>query len=567
MKALLMFEDRDFHVDTALLESLERPWRAKQPVLYERPGERDLVQDLELATVWKAMALSDMVVYASSRTAMLWSLTTVEQIRYRQAVLTDCLQQPVVVREIYDLAVRAIAEERTVWRGITSDRGEALLRRSITVLEMFVTILKQLRRLTEEHADRFASKGFTRFFATLRRELDDDYFEEIAQHLRQLRFRDGVLMSARLGKGSQGVDYVLRSARQENRGRFLSRRPAIKKPTYSYTVPPRDEAGGQALGRLRDRGVSLVANALGQSTDHILSFFTALRAELGFYVGCLNLHEQLVAKAEPICLPEPHGLGASVWSAQALYDPCLSLRLPGRVQGNDLHADGKPLIIITGANQGGKSTFLRSLGVAQLMMQAGMFVAAQTFSATVTNGIFSHYKRREDATMTSGKFDEELARMSHIAKAIESGCLLICNESFSATNEREGSQIADEFIRAMERINVTVVLVTHLYELARHYHQEHAGTTLFLRADRGSDGQRPFRLVEAEPLPTSYGEDLYWRTFTDTRNYTSSAALAEGGHDPHPESLTTRRPPIDVRNSWSVGDPSSNGTENQDLRL
>jgi DNA mismatch repair ATPase MutS len=534
MKALLMFEDRDFQVDAALLESLERPWRRQPPDHDERVGEQDLIQDLELDTIWNAMALDDAVVYASSRTAMLSGLATVEEIRYRQAVLTDCLHQPAVVREMYSLAVQAIAEERKVFRGTVSNHGEALLRHSITVLEMFVTILKQLRKLTEEHADRFNSGGFTGFFDTLRRELDDDYFDEIAQHLRQLRFRGGVLMSARLGQGSQGIDYVLRTPRQKNRGRLRFRRPAIKKPTYSHTVPPRDEGGGEALGRLRDRGVSLVANALGQSTDHILSFFAALRAELGFYVGCLNLHDQLAAKAEPECLPEPHPLGTSVRSAQALYDPCLSLRIPQRMQGNDLHADGRPLIIITGANQGGKSTFLRSLGVAQLMMQAGMFVAAESFSATITKGILSHYKREEDATMTSGKFDEELARMSQIAKAIDSSYLLICNESFSATNEREGSQIADEFIRAMNQIDVTIVLVTHLYELAHHYHQQHADTTLFLRADRDSDGQRPFRITEAEPLPTSYGEDLYRRTFTDTPTAPSAAGAADAHNARHP---------------------------------
>ena len=116
--------------------------------------------------------------------------------------------------------------------------------------------------------------------------------------------------------------------------------------------------------------------------------------------------------------------------------------------------------------------------------------------------------------MTSGKFDEELARMSQIVRAIDRNCLLICNESFSATNEREGSQIADEFLRAMADICVRVVFVTHLYELSHHYDLHHANTTLFLRAERDGNGQRPFHLIEAEPLPTSYGEDLYWRTFS-----------------------------------------------------
>ncbi|MGH2916240.1 MAG: MutS-related protein [Solirubrobacteraceae bacterium] len=519
MKARLMFEDRDFQLDAGLLESLERPRRARDSetrVHEERVGERDLIGDLELEIVWNAMARDDVVVYASSRTAMLSGVRRAEEIRYRHAVLTDCMRQPAVVREIYGLAVQAIAQERRIWRSIFSNRGEPLLRHSISVLELLVTFLRQLRKLAEEHADGFHSEGFGRFFDTICRELDDDYFVEIAEHLRRLRFRDGVLMSARLGDRGQGIDYVLRSPRHEKRGLFRLRRPMLDKPTYSHIVPPRDHGGGQALGRLRDRGVSLVANALGQSTDHILSFFAALRAELGFYVGCLNLHEQLADKGEPACLPEPHPLGTLAWSAQGLYDPCLSLRLSERVQGNDLHADGKPLLMITGANQGGKSTFLRGLGIAQLMMQAGMFVAAESFSATITNGVFSHYKREEDATMTSGKFDEELARMSQIVKAIDGGCLLICNESFSATNEHEGSQIADEFIRAMNQIGVKIAFVTHLYDLAHRYHEHHGDTTLFLRADRGVGGQRSYRIIEAEPLPTSYGEDLYRRTFGDT---------------------------------------------------
>ncbi|MGH3265356.1 MAG: hypothetical protein ACRDNS_25560, partial [Trebonia sp.] len=180
MKALLMFEDRDFQVDAGLLRSLERPWRDERPDRDERVGEQELIQDLELEIVWNAMARGDAVAYASSRTAMLSGVTTVEQIGYRQAVLTDCLHQPAVVREIYGLAVQAIAEERKIWRSMFSNRGEGLLRRSITVLEMLVTILKRLRKLAEEHADRFSSQGFTRFFDTLRRELDDDYFDEIA---------------------------------------------------------------------------------------------------------------------------------------------------------------------------------------------------------------------------------------------------------------------------------------------------------------------------------------------------------------------------------------------------
>ena len=86
--------------------------------------------------------------------------------------------------------------------------------------------------------------------------------------------------------------------------------------------------------------------------------------------------------------------------------------------GNDIDADGKSLVMITGANQGGKSTFLRSVGVAQLMMQSGMFVGGESLRANVCEGVFTHYKREEDEALESGKLDEELARMSEIADHI-----------------------------------------------------------------------------------------------------------------------------------------------------
>lgn len=181
--------------------------------------------------------------------------------------------------------------------------------------------------------------------------------------------------------------------------------------------------------------------------------------------------------------------------------------------GNDANADGTPLVMITGANQGGKSTFLRSVGVAQLMMQCGMFVPAGSFSGSVCERLFTHYRREEDATMESGKLDEELGRMSEIADSIAPRSIVLFNESFAATNEREGSEIARQIIRALLEAGVRVFFVTHLFDLAHSLYLQEADAALFLRAERQAGGQRTFRIAEGEPLPTSYGPDLYERIF------------------------------------------------------
>jgi DNA mismatch repair ATPase MutS len=170
--------------------------------------------------------------------------------------------------------------------------------------------------------------------------------------------------------------------------------------------------------------------------------------------------------------------------------------------------------MITGANRGGKSTFLRSIGLAYLMMQCGMVVPAESFRADLSKGIFSHFKREEDAGMKSGKLDEELSRMSTIVDAIVPGSVVLLNESFASTNEREGAEIASQIVKALLQMGIRVFYVTHLFALAEGFYRVGVGEALFLRAERLEGGRRTFRLLEGEPLPTSFGEDLYRQIFS-----------------------------------------------------
>jgi len=492
MKAFLMHPDQDFDLQREL-----------------PPHQAALTQDLELDTLFDAMARGDQFLFQVAERAVLSSLQDPEAIIYRQQVLTDCLQQPAIVRELYGIAVEALQREKKIW-GVFMNSPDAVLHHSMQVLELFVGILKRLRTIADSHAGKFRSEGFTRFFAMLAADLDNEYFVIVEAHLQELKFRRGVLVSAELGKGNKGIHHILRRTPELS---WMERLSLGTRSGYGFTIPDRDENGFKALEDLRARGINQVANALAQSTDHIRSFFAMLRTELGFYVGCLNLHERLADKGEPTCFPQPVASDTRALAAQGLYDVCLALHINARVVGNEVDADNRSLVMITGANQGGKSTFLRSVGVAQLMLQCGMFVGAHSLCASVVDRVFTHFKREEDATMESGKLDEELSRMSEIADAITPYSMLLCNESFAATNEREGSEIARQVIRALLDSGVVVYFVTHLFDLAHGFYQQELATALFLRAERQPDGRRTFRLVEGEPLPTSYGEDSYRRIF------------------------------------------------------
>jgi DNA mismatch repair ATPase MutS len=499
MKAYLMHPDRDFSQRTLV------------PLC-----ERDVVDDLELETLFSAMARADPAIADVVREALLASLTDVDTIQYRQAILSDCIENGETIRAIYDLAVETLAAERRAFLlGRLGRTPGSVLFRAVDLLEMLEGRLRQLRSIAHEGAPAFTSTGLKRLLAMLRTDLNEQYFETIRSHLRQLRFPDGVLLSARLGSGNKGTDYVLRTGPAPERGWIQRAFSTRTRGAYSFKIADQDEGGARALAALRDRGIALVANALAQSTDHILAFFSMLRTELAFYVGCLNLRAALASLGEPTCIPVPIPADKGKRSAKRLYDPCLALEIKNRVVDNDLLADSKTLVIVTGANRGGKSTFLRSVGIAQLMMQCGMFVPAENFSASLCERIFTHYKREEDPTMKSGKFDEELGRMSAIVDNLVPSSLVLLNESFAATNESEGAEIARQVVSALTERRVIVYYVTHQYEFASGFPPESQANILFLLAERLDDGSRTFKIMPGTPLQTSYGRDLYDRIFGD----------------------------------------------------
>ena len=153
-----------------------------------------------------------------------------------------------------------------------------------------------------------------------------------------------------------------------------------------------------------------------------------------------------------------------------------------------------------------------------MMMQCGMFVAADNFRANICDGLFTHFKREEDITMESGKLDEELKRTSQIVDRLSLNSIVLFNESFAATNEREGSEIARQITTGLVEKGIKVFFVTHQYEFAHGLWDKKMGNAIFLRADRQADGTRTYKLAVGEPLQTSYGEDLYKRIFVTDKS-------------------------------------------------
>ena len=202
------------------------------------PNEQALAQDLALPILFEAMALGDPFLLKVARKAVLSSLSDLDSILYRQNILKDCLKNSSIVRDIYNLVVETIENRQKQWWA--TRYPSSIMYSAVEALKMFVGQLKKLRTFADQHADRFNSEGFARFFTMLIAELDDEYFARIEEYLKELKLGKGVLISAGLGKGNKAINFVLHKTRDEKQswlGRIFSRQP----PVYSYRLSSRDE--------------------------------------------------------------------------------------------------------------------------------------------------------------------------------------------------------------------------------------------------------------------------------------------------------------------------------------
>ena len=212
------------------------------------------------------MASGDKFLFNVARHGLHSGLAGPAEIVYRQHVLADCVAQPGVVRNLYDVSVAAITGEKHLFGWTIRDSPDSILYRARQMMQLYLDMFRRLRGIADAHAAGFRSEGFTRFFAMLAEELADGYLAEIETQIGELAFRRGTLISARLGPGAKGAGYLLR--RHPEQG-WRDRIPGLNKSGYTFFVPERDEAGMKALSDLTSRGLNSTSSALAQSADHV----------------------------------------------------------------------------------------------------------------------------------------------------------------------------------------------------------------------------------------------------------------------------------------------------------
>ena len=472
----------------------------------EPPGHADCFQDLGLDAVVSAASTSVPDAGAVVAWALAHPLTDLDAIHHRQDVLTDFLAHPHLLDDLLAVCTEALDTQRSIrhaffWR---TEHPDASLRRSVNVVQGLLPHLTTMRDLAVRHESTVQSKGLRDLFHQLQRDLDEPRLKALGTDLEALTFDDGVLADVRLGPGASVEGYRLRRPRNRRRAERLSERVD---PRRTVKAPPTDD-GGVEITALRDHALDTVSADLERAHRHLVGFLEQLRLQLCLVSGGVALDRAMAKHGLPRCLPDPQEPGARESDVRGLRHLGIALQTTQSVVGNDLVADDRRALVVTGANNGGKSTFLRSYGQAQLLMQAGFTVPAERFRLGVVHGVHTHFRRGEDRTMTSGKLVEEMGRMSTLVDRVRPHSLVLFNESFATTYELEGTRIASTVVRALIDCDVAVAYVTHMYELVRWFIDSVPGSRCLV-AERADDGRRTFRMVQSEPERTSYALELY----------------------------------------------------------
>lgn len=467
---------------------------------------QDVVKDLNLQWIVRNMAHENYGDIPFIMEVLQHPLTDEKQIQRRQKVVMVACEHPELIGELRKCIVETSELLDHSIKAIQDSRGKHLMEQTVIGIHMegfrgLVSGLAQLHDRIRKYADVFENTELKHFAQAYREEEPEDRLEEqkaLTLHLDSFKNKGEILLEAKIGKGFQlqevEVLAVSGKARRVSGGLFSGRR-------------------GQVLSdeELYQSGVDFTNQVLLELLNRCFPFlqrwqevFHTLQRQVMFLAGCAQLYRRGTECGMYFCVPDEEDTQAG-----KIYELALALQSLEQPVHNTVELARYQGIVVTGANQGGKSTFLRSLGIAQVLCQAGMFVPAKTYPLRAYEDIFTHFTRREDATMNMGKFEEELKRMEEILRAAGNHTLILLNESFATTTEVTAFQIAMDLVHVCMEHDVTIWMVTHITKFAKELYQEKRPDILFLSAGRQAEKEIRFMMYEKTPGDTSYGLELY----------------------------------------------------------
>jgi DNA mismatch repair protein MutS len=391
-------------------------------------------------------------------------------VRFRQEVFSDL--EPKAVRE----AIGAFAAAMRSVRGLLRQELTYKYQRESWFFEAAETYGRSVTGLVASFEGiEVRSRGLLRFKGYLAAYVGSASFQSlVAESARIREALAAVRYNLHIGDGRVTVsppDPAPDYSAQIDAAFERFRRGAVRDYLATFSVDPDLNHVG-----ILDRIALLYPDtfgALDEFCDRHREFvdptIAAFDREVQFYMAYLEFIDRLRAAGLPFCSPRVTE-GTKATCARETFDIALASKLVTQgapVVRNDFRLQGtERVIVVTGPNQGGKTTFARAFGQLHYLASLGCPVPGEEAELPLTDTLFTHFGREEQLADRRGRLEDDLLRVRAILDAATPHSVLVLNEVFTSTTLLDSVFLSTEVLRRIEALDLLCVWVTFVDELA-----------------------------------------------------------------------------------------------------
>ena len=236
--------------------------------------------------------------------------------------------------------------------------------------------------------------------------------------------------------------------------------------------PGMNDVGGQILdlvARLFGDEFAMVETFCQQHNGFFDRTVRIFERELQFYLSYIEYIEPLRLAGLEFCLPEVSGTSKAIHAGKHLRY-CLGSQAGGEktpVVLNDLRLErDERIFVVSGPNQGGKTTFARTVGQLHHLASIGCPVPGRSACLFLFDEIFTHFEREEDLTRMRGKLEDDLIRIHEILERATTDSIVVMNEIFTSTTLNDARFLGARIMERIIELELICVFVTFVDEIA-----------------------------------------------------------------------------------------------------